>query len=131
MKRIIIILLVCISIIGALLILLFKENDILNNTSAIIVITTNDDGSIKENEIINKNNINRIIEIIDDKKGVYLEEVPYRKMPHYKLSFLDKKDSVVMEVGFFYYSEDLNWVMINDNEEYYEIDCKELLDLIS
>ncbi len=131
MKRIIIILLVCISIIGALLILLFKENDILNNTSTIIVKTTNDDGSILENEIINKININRIIEIIDDKKEVYFEEVPYRKMPHYKLSFLDKKDSVVMEVGFFYYSEDLNWVMINDNEEYYEIDYKELLDLIS
>lgn len=131
MKRIIIILLVCISIIGALLILLFKENDILNNTSTIIVKATNDDGSVKENEIINKNNINRIIEIIDDKKEVYFEEVPYRNMPHYKLSFLDKKDSVVMEVGFFYYSEDLNWVMINDNEEYYEIDYKELLDLIS
>ena len=133
MKKRIIILLVCTLIIGVLLVLLFinnKENDILNNTSVIIVKTANDDGSFNENKITNTNNISRIIEIIDDKKEISFEEVPYRKMPHYKLSFLDKKDSVIMEVGFFYYSENLNWIMINDNKEYYEIDSKALLELI-
>ena len=131
MKKRVAILFICILFGGiALFFFVTKKNDELNNTSTIIVKKIEDDGNINEKKITNKNDIDKIIDIIDSREEMSPEEkVPYRKMPHYKLMFLDKSDSEIIDISFFYYSDDLNWIVIDD-ETYYTIDFKTLLEII-
>ena len=76
-----------------------------------------------EKNITDSKEIKEIVKIIQDRKPMTDENIPYRDVPHYKL-----KISEIVKIDFFYYDEDTNYVRFND--EFYKIDADSLLKII-
>ena len=81
-----------------------------------------------EKNITDSKEIKEIVKIIQDRKPMTDENIPYRDVPHYKLKMLDRKKSEIVKIDFFYYDEDTNYVRFND--EFYKIDADSLLKII-
>ena len=139
MKKNKIIFLICILFI--LIILFFiifcaleKDDSIkLTKTNSIIVQKFIEvDGNFEEKKITNSDEIGKIVKIIENRTKMLEEEtVPYKKIPHYRLILLDKNNSVIEKINFFYYSDDLSWISFYDDDSYYVIDSNSLLEILN
>ena len=133
-KKIEIILLsiICLLIVTGIALIFFdvKENDI-DKTEKIIVEELF--GEYDTKEITNKEDIDKIIKIINNRTPMNEDEtVPYNLFTRYRLKMLDKKDEIILTVNFFDYSnEDEYYGYISIDDTGYNIDIKALLEIIN
>lgn len=141
MKKNKIIFLICILLILVILIFILfhtlntlkKDNSIkITETNSIVVQKLAEEGdNLDEKKITNSSDINEIIKIIENKEKMPEDEIiPYRKLPHYRLKLLDKNDSIITEINFFYYSSDSSWISFDNDELNYLIDADSLLKIL-
>ena len=138
MKRNVIIISACV-IIGLIVCLfLFLHNDEISismkliKTNSIVASKLFENDEFEEKKITNSNNVKEIIKIIKKRKKMSKNvTIPYRKIPHYKLKFLDNHDSIIYEVNFFYYSADSTWISFGEDNSYYIIDSTSLLKILN
>lgn len=102
----------------------------LTKTKTVVVAKLFDSDDVSEKKITDSSDIDELVKIIQDRKEMPEDEdINYRGLPNYRLKFLDKKDSVIAEVNF-YYSGELSWISIKE-DEYYKIDSKGLLEILN
>lgn len=90
------------------------------------------DGNFEEKKITNNEEIDKIVNIIENRTKMLEEEiVPYKKIPHYRLILLDKNNLVIEKINFFYYSNDSSWISFYDDDSSYIIDSNSLLKILN
>ncbi len=99
----------------------------------------NEENTGKENKITNKDQINKIVDIVlkgqevKDTDGINLDGAP-----HYRLTFYNKKDQIIEEIEYNYYATDntdnkednSSYITLKNNKNRYYIDNDALLSLI-
>ena len=99
----------------------------------------NEENTGKENKITNKEQINKIVDIVlkgqevKDTDGINLDGAP-----HYRLTFYNKKDQIIEEIEYNYYATDntdnkednSSYITLKNNKNRYYIDNDALLSLI-
>ena len=99
----------------------------------------NEENTGKENKITNKDQINKIVDIVlkgqevKDTDGINLDGAP-----HYRLTFYNKKDQIIEEIEYNYYATDntdnkednSSYITLKNNKKRYYIDNDALLSLI-
>lgn len=118
-------------IVGITLLVLNNNNTIskINKTNSIIVNNLSSEDANKT--ITNTNDINKIIQILKDRKEMDKDQViPYKGTPHYKLTLLNKKEKEITEISIFYFDKESSYLKFKDDETYYTIDITSLIELI-
>ena len=99
----------------------------------------NEENTGKENKITNKDQSNKIVDIVlkgqevKDTDGINLDGAP-----HYRLTFYNKKDQIIEEIEYNYYATDntdnkednSSYITLKNNKNRYYIDNDALLSLI-
>ncbi len=110
-----------------------REKDLskeLTKTKTVTIEKIFGENQVEEKKITDSSDIDELINIIQKRTEIPEDEdITYRELPNYRLKFLDKKDKVIAEVDFYYYSDESSWISVKD-DEYYKIDSGKLLKIL-
>lgn len=118
-------------------IIIFKQNshDLKTrlNRAKIIMVNNFEYDSEKndwkdEIKITDKKTLKKVKKIINKKTEMADDEIiNYRVAPQYILTLTDKKNKNSVKINVYYFSEDLNWITIDNENKNYKVDVDSLL----
>lgn len=115
-----------------LLFILYIEKDNSDNLSRTRTIISKKYSALESKKITNSNEIDQIIKIINNRKDMPKDTIVLcENASHFIIKMRDKYDKTITSIDFYYYSNNLSWIVFNNEDiNKYIIDAESLLKII-